>query len=55
MTSSILMKVSGNKRSGMENMLAKFRCPKTVAMETVTDSLFFLQCPISQQGVKVLP
>ena len=24
----------------MENMLAKFRCPEIVAMETVTDSLF---------------
>ena len=40
-TCSILTKFSGNKRSGMENMLAKFRCPKMVAMETVTDSLFF--------------
>ena len=33
--------ISGNKLSGMENMLAKFRCLKTVGMETVTDSLFF--------------
>ena len=24
----------------MENMLAKFRCPEIVAMETVADSLF---------------
>ena len=48
-------KISGNKHSGMENTLAKFRCPKMFAMETVTDSLFFLQFPISQQGVKVLP
>ena len=36
-----LTKFSGNKRSNMENMLAKFRCPRMVAMETITDSLFF--------------
>ena len=40
-TCSILTKFSGNKRSGMDNMLAKFGCPKMVAMETITDSLFF--------------
>ena len=40
-TCSILTKFLENKRSGMENMLAKFCCPKMVAMETVTDSLFF--------------
>ena len=40
-TCSILTKFSEKKRSGMENMLAKFRCPKMVAMETVTDPLFF--------------
>ena len=40
-TCSILTNFSGNKRSGMKNMLAKFCCPKMVDMETVTDSLFF--------------
>ena len=40
-TCSILTKFSEKKRSGMENMLTKFRCPKMVAMETVTDLLFF--------------
>ena len=40
-TCSILTKFSENKRSGMEKMRAKFRCPKMVAMETVTDSVFF--------------
>ena len=36
-----LTKFLGNKRSDMDNMLAKFCCPKMVAMETVSDSLFF--------------
>ena len=40
-TCSILTKFSEKKRSGVENMLATFRCPKLVAMETVTDPLFF--------------
>ena len=49
-TSSILTKFSGNKRSGMENMLAKFRSLEIVAMETVTDSLFFSMTNISARG-----
>ena len=53
-TSSILTKFSENKRASMGNMLAKFRCLEIVAMETVTNSLFFFEWPISQQGVKVL-
>ena len=53
-TSSILTKVSESKRSSMDNMLAKFRSLENVAMETVTNSLFFFKWPISQQGVKVL-
>ena len=40
-TSSILTKVSESKRSSMDNMLAKFRSLENVAMETVTNSLFF--------------
>ena len=44
------MKFSGNKRSGMENRLAKFRCPKMVAMETVTDSLFFFNARYLSRG-----
>ena len=44
------MKFSGNKCSGMENMLAKFRCPKMVAMETVTDSLFFFNARYFRRG-----
>ena len=36
-TWSILTKFLGDKRSDMENMLAKFCCPKMVAMETVSD------------------
>ena len=49
-TCSILTKFSGNKRSDMENMLAKFRCPKMVAMETVTDSLFFFNAWYLSRG-----
>ena len=45
-----LTKFSGNNRSSMENMLAKFRCPKMVAMETVTDSLFSSMPDISAGG-----
>ena len=44
------MKFSGNKRSGMENMIAKFRCPKMVAMETVTDSLLFFNARYLSRG-----
>ena len=40
-TSSILTKVSESKHSSMDNMLTKFRCLENVAMETVTNSLFF--------------
>ena len=40
-TRSILTKFLGDKRSDMENMLAKFCFPKMVAMETVSDHLFF--------------
>ena len=52
--SSILTKFSESKRSSMDNMLAKFRCLEIVAMETVTNYLFFFNWPISLQGVKVL-
>ena len=38
----IFTKFSANKRSSMEKMSAKFRCPEIVAMETVTDSFFLL-------------
>ena len=41
-TVAILLKFSGRKRSNMENIAAKFRRPEVVAMETVIDSLFFL-------------
>ena len=41
MTSSILTKFSESKRSSMDNMLSKFRCLEIVAMETITNSLFF--------------
>ena len=34
----------------MENMLGKFRCPKMVAMETVTDSLFFFNARYLRRG-----
>ena len=47
--SSILTKFLESRRSSMDNMLAKFRCLEIVAMETVTNSLFFLMrsryCP----------
>ena len=40
-TRSILTKFSESNRTSMENMLAKFCCPEIVAMETVSESLFF--------------
>ena len=49
-TSSILTKVSESKCSSMDNMLAKFRSLENVAMETVTDSLFFWMTNISERG-----
>ena len=34
----------------MENMLAKFHCPKMVSMETLTDSLFFFNAQYLSRG-----
>ena len=49
-TSSILTKVSESKRSSMDNMLAKFRSLENVAMETVTNSLFFFNDQYLSKG-----
>ena len=49
-TCSILTKFSGNKLSGMYNMLTKFGCQKMVALETVRDSLIFCNARYLRRG-----
>ena len=41
---------SGNKLSGMDNMLTKFGCQKMVALETVRDSLIFFNARYLRRG-----
>ena len=46
-----MTKLSGSKRSGMETIPAKFGHPEIVAMETITDSLFFFNGQYLSRGL----